>query len=79
MKALASSLCALSIVLTTPAWADVSRDEAAAAAQRVASGRVLSIERSEADRRPVWRVKVLTAQGEIRVILIDAASGRVVG
>ena len=79
MKALASSLCALSIALTTSAWADVSRDEAAAAAQRVASGRVLSIERSEADRRPVWRVKVLTAQGEIRVILIDAASGRVVG
>lgn len=79
MKTLASSLCALSIVLTTPAWADVSRDEAAAAAQRVASGRVLSIERSEAERRPVWRVKVLTAQGEVRVILIDAASGRVVG
>ena len=79
MKTLASSLCALSIVLTTPVWADVSRDEAAAAAQRVAGGRVLSIERSEADRRPVWRVKVLTAQDEVRVILVDAASGRVVG
>ncbi len=79
MKALASLLCALSIVLATPAWADVTRDEAADAAQRVASGRVLSVERSEADRRPVWRVKVLTAQGEVRVILIDAASGRVVG
>ena len=79
MKALAASLFALSIVLTTPAWADVSRDEAAATAQRIASGRVLSIERSEAERRPVWRVKVLTAQGEVRVILIDAASGRVVG
>lgn len=79
MKALASSLCAVSIVLTTPAWADVSRDEAAATAQRIADGRVLSIERSEAERRPVWRVKVLTVQGEVRVILIDAASGRVVG
>ncbi len=79
MNALASSLCALSIALTTPAWADVSRDEAAATAQRIASGRVLSIERSEAERRPVWRVKVLTTQGEVRVILIDAASGRVVG
>jgi uncharacterized membrane protein YkoI len=79
MKALASSLFALSIVLTTPAWADVSRDEAAAAAQRAVSGRLLSIERSEVDRRPVWRVKILTAQGEVRVILIDAASGRVVG
>ncbi|MDQ6685034.1 MAG: PepSY domain-containing protein [Pseudomonadota bacterium] len=79
MKALASFLCALTIVLAGPAWAEVSRDQAAAAAQRVASGRVLSIERVEADRRPVWRVKVLTAEGEVRVILIDAASGRVVG
>jgi uncharacterized membrane protein YkoI len=79
MKALVASLCALSIVLATPAWADVSRDQAAAAAQRVAAGRVLSVEKTEADHRPVWRVKVLTGQGEVRVILIDAASGRVVG
>ena len=79
-QALACALCALSIVLTSaPAWADVGRDEAAAAAQRVASGRVLSVEKIEADRRPVWRVKILTAQGEVRVILIDAATGRVVG
>jgi Predicted membrane protein len=79
MKSFATPLCALLIVLAAPAWADVSRDEAAAAAQRVASGRVLSVERIEADRRPVWRVKVLTSQGEVRVILIDAASGRAVG
>jgi uncharacterized membrane protein YkoI len=73
------SLCALLIVASAPAWADIGRDEAAAAAQRVAAGRVLSVDKTEADRRPVWRVKVLTAQGEVRVILIDAASGRVVG
>jgi uncharacterized membrane protein YkoI len=79
MKALLTPLCALLVVLATPAWADVSRDEAAAAAQRVASGRVLSVEKTEADHRPVWRVKVLTAKGDVRVILIDAASGRVVG
>lgn len=79
MKALAPTLCALSIALAGPAWADVSREAAAAAAQRVASGRVLSVEKTEADRRPVWRVKVVTGQGEVRVILIDAASGRVVG
>ncbi len=79
MKALVKPLCALLMILAAPAWADVSRDEAAAAAQRVASGRVLSVERTEADRRLVWRVKVLTGQGEVRVILIDAASGRVVG
>ena len=79
MNALVKPVCALLIVLAAPAWADVSRDEAAAAAQRASSGRVLSVERAEADRRPVWRVKVLTAQGEVRVILIDAASGRVLG
>ena len=62
-----------------PAWADVGRDEAAAVAQRVASGRVLSVERAEVDRKPVWRVKILSASGEVRVVIVDAASGRVVG
>ena len=76
MKALVNPLCALLIVLAAPAWADISRDEAAAAAQRVSSGRVLSVEKTEAERRPVWRVKVLTEKGEVRVILIDAGSGR---
>ena len=76
MKALVNPLCALLIVLAAPAWADISRDEAAAAAQRVSSGRVLSVEKTESERRPVWRVKVLTEKGEVRVILIDAGSGR---
>ena len=76
MKALVKAVCALLIVLAAPAWADISRDEAAAAAQRVSSGRVLSVEKTESERRPVWRVKVLTEKGEVRVILIDAGSGR---
>jgi hypothetical protein len=75
----ATSLCAVLILTAAPAWADISRDEAAAAAQRVASGRVLSVDKTAADSRPVWRVKVLTSQGEVRVILIDASSGRVIG
>ena len=79
MQALIKPLCALLIVVAAPVWADIGRDEAAAAAQRVANGRVLSVDRTEADHRPVWRVKVLTGQGEVRVILIDAASGRVIG
>ena len=79
MNALFKPVCALLIVLATPAWADISRDEAAATAQRVTSGRVLSVEKTESDRRPAWRVKVVTSQGEVTVILIDAASGRVLG
>ena len=76
MKFLTISACAAFFMLATPAWADVSRDDAAAAAQRLSSGRVLSVEKSESASGPVWRVKVVTVQGEVRVILIDAASGR---
>lgn len=68
-------LCALLFASALPAWADVGRDEAAAVAQRVASGRVLAVDRAG----PVWRVKILSAKGEVRVVVVDAASGRVVG
>jgi len=76
VKSLLIPVCALLIVLAAPAWADITRDQAAAAAQRASDGRVLSVEKTESGRHPVWRVKILTAQGEVRVILIDAASGR---
>lgn len=67
-------LCAA--LLALPAWADVGREQAAAVAQQVASGRVLSVDRGDAGGRAVWRVKLLTARGEVRVVVIDAASGR---
>ena len=76
---LRSLLCALLVASALPAWADIGRDEAAAVAQRVASGRVLAVERAEVDRKPVWRVKILSAQGEVRIVVIDVASGRVAG
>jgi uncharacterized membrane protein YkoI len=76
LKSLLKPVCAVLIVLATPAWADISRDEVAAAAQRVSDGRVLSVEKAESGRRPVWRVKILTEKGEVWVILIDAVSGR---
>ncbi|ROZ69420.1 PepSY domain-containing protein [Ramlibacter sp. WS9] len=69
-------LCAALLLLSAPAWADISRDEAAAVAQQATSGRVLSVDRTEAGGRVVWRVKILTARGEVRVILVDAATGR---
>jgi uncharacterized membrane protein YkoI len=76
MKVLLNPVFAALMLLAAPAWADLSRDDAAAAAQRVSSGRVLSVEKTESARRPVWRVKVVTPQGEVRVILIDAVSGQ---
>jgi uncharacterized membrane protein YkoI len=76
MKLLAHLTCALMLAAAAPAWADVSRDEAAAVAQRESGGRVLAVERAEARNRPVWRVKVVTPNGNVRVILVDLASGR---
>lgn len=64
------------VLLSAPVWADVSRDGAAAAAQQATGGRVLSVERAESGGRLVWRVKVVTGRGEVRVVLIDAATGR---
>ena len=72
MKLLVHVVCALVVGTSLPAFADVSRDDAAATAQRVGGGRVLSVERSGA----TWRVKIVTAQGEVRIVLIDAATGR---
>jgi uncharacterized membrane protein YkoI len=69
-------ISALLMALALPAWADVSRDDAATVAQQASGGRVLAVEKTERDGRPVWRVKVLTPQGEVKVILVDTASGR---
>jgi uncharacterized membrane protein YkoI len=59
-----------------PALAQVSRDEAAAVAQRATGGRVLAVDPADAGGRAMWRVKVVTASGEVRVVLVDAATGR---
>jgi uncharacterized membrane protein YkoI len=69
-------ILAAALAAVLPAWADVSRDDAAAIAQRVSQGRVLAVERAEAGNRPVWRVKVVTPAGDVRVVLIDVATGR---
>jgi uncharacterized membrane protein YkoI len=45
-------------------------------AQKASGGRVLAVEKSEHEGRSVWRVKVLTPKGEVKLILIDVASGR---
>lgn len=77
MKALVKPLCAALLLVATVAWADLSRDDAAAAAQRASGGgRVLSVDKTDSGGRAAWRVKVVTAKGEVRVIVIDAATGR---
>ena len=76
MHSLRKLILAAAVAAALPAWADVSRDDAAAIAQRVSQGRVLAVERADAGNRPVWRVKVVTPQGDVRVVLVDVATGR---
>ena len=68
--------CALLLAATLPAWAAVTREDAAATAQKATGGRVLAVEQADAGGRPVWRVKVLTERGDVLVILVDMATGR---
>jgi uncharacterized membrane protein YkoI len=76
MKTLAKLISACLLVASAAAWADISREDAAAIAQRNSGGRVLSVDRADAGGRPAWRVKVVTPSGDVRVILLDAATGR---
>ena len=76
MKAFTRTLCAALVLVAGAAWADLSRDDAVAAAQRSVSGRVLSVDRADVGGRAAWRVKIVTSKGEVRVVLIDAANGR---
>lgn len=76
MKSSTPWIFALLLALSAPVWADVGRDEAAAIAQKATSGRVLAVDQVQRDGRAVWRVKVVTPQGEVRVVLVDVASGR---
>jgi hypothetical protein len=71
-----AALLGLASVLPA-AWAAVGREEATSIAQRAAPGRVLAVEQGvHVDNTLVWRVKVLTPAGEVRQVVIDAASGR---
>ena len=77
MNVSAKLLCATLLMASNLAWANLSRDDAAAVAQRASGGRVLSVDKSESSGQPVWRVKVVTAAGEVRVIQVDVATGQV--
>lgn len=63
--------------LLPAAWAAVGRDEAASLAQRMVPGRVLAVEHGvHVDNTLVWRIKVLTPAGQVRLVVVDAETGR---
>lgn len=75
MNAFSKLFCAALLVVSNLAWANLSRDDAAAVAQRASGGRVLSVDKSESSGQPVWRVKVVTPAGDVKVIHVNVATG----
>jgi len=68
-------LAALMLALAPMARADVSPDQAAAAASQASGGaKVLSVDRAAGGK--AWRVKLITARGEVRFVMVDVATGR---
>ena len=66
---------ALTLGCVSASHAELTGDEAAAIVQqRLGGARVLSVTRARS--APEWRVKVLSSQGEVRTINIDAVDGR---
>lgn len=53
----------------------LSLSEAADLVQRQRGGRVLAAQAVREQGREIYRIKILTAQGEVRIVLVDAATG----
>lgn len=61
----------------TPAYAELTVDQAVAKVQRELGGRVLSADSESRDGRIRYRVKVLLPDGRVRIVYVDAATGQV--
>ena len=53
--------------------AGISKQQAASSVQRAYPGRVLAVKR----KGNVYRVKILKANGDVRIIMVDASSGKI--
>lgn len=69
-------LLVFALLCSAPLALAMDRDEAAARVQQQTGGRVLSVERSEQGGRPVFKVKVLTPSGDVRIVVVDAGGRR---
>jgi hypothetical protein len=70
---LAMGLAACGIAMMAAVHArDLSLQEAVVQAQREADGRVLSVQTLNVGKRKVYRIKVLTRDGRVRVIQVAA-------
>ena len=60
---------------TVLAQKSISAEEAAALVQAQTGGRILAVKLTRVQGRAVYRIKVLTPDGEVRIYYVDAATG----
>lgn len=60
---------------TLLAQKSISAEEAAALVQAQTGGRILAVTPARVQGRAVYRIKVLTPKGEVRIYYVDAATG----
>jgi uncharacterized membrane protein YkoI len=60
---------------TVLAQGSISAEDAAALVQAQTGGRILAVKLTRVRGRAVYRIKVLTPKGEVRIYYVDAATG----
>ncbi|WP_028454837.1 PepSY domain-containing protein [Chitinilyticum litopenaei] len=76
MGKLGKMMVVMLALVSAVALAAVSKDDAAAIALKSSGGgRVLSVDKVLEGNKPVWRVKIVTSQGDVRAVFVDEATG----
>jgi uncharacterized membrane protein YkoI len=68
----------LLLLMSAVAQADIGQKQAVSIAQDVYPGRVLAVKLVQENNTSVYRVKTLSAGGDVHIIVIDADSGKVI-
>jgi uncharacterized membrane protein YkoI len=77
-KFLFPPLLVLLLLMSAVVHADIGKKQAVSIAQSVYPGRVLAVKQVQENNVPVYRVKTLSASGDVHIIVIDADSGKVI-
>ena len=76
-KFLYPPMLALLMLMSATVFADIGKQQAVSIAQSVYPGRVLAVKQEQQNNVPVYRVKTLSASGDVHIIVIDADSGKI--
>ena len=77
-KFLFPPLLILLMLMSAVVHADIGKKQAVSIAQSVHPGRVLAVKQVQENNVPVYRVKTLSASGDVHIVVIDADSGKVI-